>query len=141
MKSHRSVTSRTVMRTIAAMVVVVGAAVGAGPASAAEGTLAGTWVSVDTDGSNQTLTLHGAGNPSYSAFLRDDFTTAVCGGPPAKLVGTARAAGDVVFVQGTLVCLPGGNPLPGVRVAIGFAYDAQTDTLTDDFGVAWDRAG
>lgn len=142
MKSHRSITTRrTVMRTIATLAVVVGVAVGAGPASASQGTLAGTWVSVDTDGSSQTLTLHGVGDSTYSAFLRDDFTTGVCGGPPAKLVGTALAAGDEVLLRGTLVCLPGGNPIPGVRVAIGLVYDAQTDALVDDVGVVWERAG
>lgn len=110
------------------------------PASAAPGALAGTWTSEDLDGSNQSLELRGAGNPGYAAFLRDDFTSGVCGGPPAKLVGPAVADGDVLVVRGTLVCLPGGNPIPGVRVFLTFQYDAGTDTLTDDAGVVWERA-
>lgn len=143
MKSDRSVTTRrSVMRAVAAIaVVIVGGVVGAGPALAAEGALAGTWYSVDLDGSNQTLTLHGAGNQSYSMFLFDDYTTGVCGGPPAKLVGTAVADGDEVFIRGTLVCLGGGNPIPGIRVVIGLTYDADEDTLIDEGGVVWERAG
>lgn len=128
------------MWSVAAMTVAVVAPVAGAPASAAEGPLAGTWVSVDIDGSNQTLTLHGAGKQSYAAFLRDDFTSGVCGGPPAKLAGTALVDGDELLVRGTLVCLPGGNPVPRVRVAVGFAYDAQTDTLTDEAGVVWERS-
>lgn len=142
MRSNRSVTTRrTVIGVVAAIAAVVGVAVDAGPASAAEGTLAGTWTSVDLDGSNQTLTLHGAGNPWYSSFLFDDFTSGVCGGPPAKLVGTAVADGDEVFVRGTLVCLGSGNPIPGIRVGFVLTYDAEDDTLVDEGGVVWERAG
>jgi hypothetical protein len=41
--------------------------------------------------------------------------------------------------HGTLVCLPGGNVFRS-RLAIGFGYDAGTDTLTDSFGIVWHRA-
>ena len=110
-------------------------------ASAAPGNLAGTWTSVDLDGSNQTIKIKGAGNPVYSISLRDDFTTGACGGPPAKLVGHGVSDGNALFVRGTLVCLHGGNPIPGVRVSFRFEYDATADTLTDDVGVVWQRAG
>jgi len=109
------------------------------PASASPGDLAGTWASLDTDGSNQTLKINGAGNPVYSIFLRDDFTSGVCGGPPAAFVGHAVADGDELFALGTLLCFPGGNPIPGERVFLGFEYDAATDTLTDFAGVVWQR--
>jgi hypothetical protein len=111
------------------------------PASATAGNLAGTWSSVDLDGSSQTLAIRGAGNPVYSVFLRDDFTSGVCNGPPAKLVGHGVADGDEFFVRGTLVCLHGGNPIPRERVFISFEYDADADALIDGTGVVWERAG
>lgn len=111
------------------------------PASARAGTLTGTWTSVDLDGSNQTMRITGAGNPVYSVFLRDDFTTGACGGPPAKLVGHGVSDGHEFFGRGTLVCLHRGNPIPGVRVPFSFEYDAAADTLTDGGGVVWERAG
>lgn len=101
-------------RTLAVAVSLFAGAVGlVPPASAAAGPLAGTWASVDVDGSNQTLKVKGAGNPVYAIVLRDDFTSGVCGGPPAKLVGHGAADGAELFMRGTLVCLHGGNPPPG----------------------------
>jgi hypothetical protein len=46
--------------------------------------------------------------------------------------------GNDVVMEGTLVCLPGGNPFRS-RLAIGFRYDAGADTLTDSFGIVWHR--
>ncbi len=131
---------RAVILAIAVSTLAFSAGFLAQPASAAPGALAGTWTSVDVDGSNQTLQLKGSGNPFYSAFLRDDFTSGVCGGPPAKLVGPAIAFDSEVSITGTLICLPGGNPIPGVRVGFNLVYDPVTDTLTDDAGVDWQRA-
>jgi hypothetical protein len=120
---------------------VLGVAVVAPPATASGGQLAGTWTSVDTDGSHQTLRVRGAGTPGYAVTLRDDFTSGVCGGPPAKLVGHGRALESGLLVVGTLVCLHGGNPVPGERIVFEFLYDAAGDTLTDDSGVVWERSG
>ena len=131
----------TTTLAIAVSMLAFGAAVLAPQASATAGDLAGTWTSMDTDGSNQTLEIKGAGNPVYSVFLRDDFTSGSCGGPPAKLVGQAVADGKELFMLGTLVCLHGGNPFPGERIFFGFEHDAGTDTLTDTTGVVWERAG
>ena len=114
-------------------------AMSAPPASASGGRLAGLWTSVDIDGSNQTLTIKGAGNPAYSMVLRDDFTSGACDGPPAKVVGHGRAAGNDLFIFGTMVCLHGGNPIPGERISFGLEYDVATDTLTDSAGVVWER--
>ena len=121
-------------------VLLLGAALLASPASAFPGHLAGTWTSVDTDGSNQTMRIRGAGHPVYAMTLRDDFTTGACGGPPAKVVGRARADGNALVMRGTLVCLHRGNPIPGQRVTVNFDYHAGSDTLTDDAGVVWVRA-
>jgi hypothetical protein len=109
-------------------------------ASAAPGNLAATWTSVDFDGSNQTLTLRGSGKHAYAMFYVDDFTSGICGGAPAKVVGRAVVDGNDLFTRGTLVCLHGGNPLPGERVFGTLEYHAGTDTLVDSSGVVWHRA-
>lgn len=110
------------------------------PASAAPGNLAGSWTSVDVDGSHQTLRIRGSGKPVYAMFFRDDFTSGACGGPPAKVVGHALVRGQELLMRGTLVCHRGGNPLPGERISMGLHYDAGNDTLTDGAGVVWERA-
>jgi hypothetical protein len=109
------------------------------PASAAPGHLAGSWSSVDVDGSHQTLRIRGAGRPVYAMTLRDDVTSGACGGPPAKVVGHAVVRGHELMMRGTLVCQRGGNPLPGQRITFSLHYDAGRDTLTDDAGVVWGR--
>jgi hypothetical protein len=73
-------------------------------------------------------------------FLHDDFTSGVCGGPPAKLVGHGVADGTELLLRGTLVCIHAGNPIPRERIFISFEYDADTDALTDGSGVVWERA-
>jgi hypothetical protein len=121
-------------------VLVVGLVVGlsAPPAVAAQGELAGTWTSIDIDGSNQTLTITGSGTRVYAMSLLDD-SASLCDGAPALAEGSGRVAEDQLFMRAAAVCLPGGNLLRGV-INIGFIYDAGTDTLTDDFGVVWSRA-
>lgn len=137
-----AVTSRRRLTAVAGALsaIAVSFAVQAAPASAKPGTLAGNWESVDIDGSNQTLRLRGAGHHVYSAFYHDDRTSGICGGSPAKVVGRAVVDGNELVLRGTLVCLPGGNPLPGQeRVAFTFHWDSGTDTLTDQTGVVWER--
>ena len=119
---------------------VLGVAVAAPPATAGGGQLAGTWTSVDVDGSHQTMRVRGAGTPGYAVTLRDDLTTGACGGPPAEVVGHGRSHEGGLLVAGTLVCLHAGNPIPGVRVVVDFQYDATEDTLTDGSGVVWQRS-
>lgn len=126
---------------IATSLLGIGAVALAPPASAAQGDLAGSWTSVDVDGSHQTLRIRGAGKPVYAMFLRDDFTSGACGGPPAKVVGRAVVRGHELLMRGTLVCRRGGNPLPGQRISFSLHHDAGSDTLVDDAGVVWRRAG
>jgi hypothetical protein len=111
---------------------------GASTASAAGGPLAGTWSSVDTDGSNQTLYVMGTGTHAYAMVYVDDAATAVCGGSPAKVTGPGYTFDDTVVMLGTLTCMPGGNPFRS-RIAITFVHDGASDTLTDGFGVVWHR--
>lgn len=121
-------------------VLIAGLVVGPGapPALAAQGELAGTWTSVDVDGSNQTLTISGSGNRVYAMSLFDD-AAGLCDGAPASAQGSGRVEEGGLSMRATAVCLPGGNVLRGV-IEIGFEHDEGTDTLTDDFGVVWSRA-
>lgn len=107
---------------------------------AASGGLAGRWSSVDGDGSTQTLSITGSGGQAYAIVYDDESATGACSGAPARIVGPGFVDGNDVVMEGTLVCLPGGNPFRS-RLAIGFSYDAGTDTLTDSFGIVWHRAG
>jgi hypothetical protein len=128
------------MKRIASLGVLVGGLVvclAAPPAFAAQGTLAGTWSSIDTDGSNQTLTVTGSGKGAYAMSLFDD-SASLCDGDPARATGSGRLEEDQLFSRVSVVCLPGGNVLRGV-IGIGYTYDAGADTLTDDFGVVWSR--
>lgn len=123
-----------------AVTVILGfvSAVLAPSASAASGSLAGTWTSVDSDGSNQTLEIMGAGNHAYSMIYYDDSATNACDGDPARVTGPGFVDGNDLLMAGAIVCLPGGNPLR-TRIDISYVYDAGTDTLTDAFGIVWQR--
>jgi hypothetical protein len=123
----------------AGVVLAFTSAVLAPSAMAASGGLAGRWTSVDTDGSHQTLDIRGSGSRAYAVVYVDDSATSVCGGAPARISGPGYVDGDSLVAVGVLVCLPGGNVLRE-RLAIGYQYDAATDTLTDDFGILWHRA-
>lgn len=134
---------RTVLASAASCAVglaLVGSATGAAAAGSGPGSLAGTWTSVDGDGSHQTLQISGSGTRVYSMLYTDDAATGACGGDPARLSGPGYVDGDHVVMVAVLVCLPGGNVVKE-RLAIGFHHDDATDTLVDDFGIAWERAG
>lgn len=126
-------------KTISFGVLLVGLVVGLGtsPAIAAQGSLAGTWTSTDTDGSNQTLTITGSGRSVYAMSLYDD-AASLCGGAPALATGSGSVDEDTLLMRVAAVCLPGGNVLRGV-IDIGF-IQAGDDTLIDEFGVVWSRA-
>ena len=119
-------------------VLTVGSA-GLGSAASSQGPLAGTWTSVDTDGSNQTLDIRGSGRHVYAMVYYDDAATSACGGDPAQVTGPGYPDGEHLTLVGALTCLPGGNFLRS-RIAPGYTYDASTDTLTDDFEIVWHRA-
>ena len=99
----------------------------------------GTWTSIDTDGSNQLLTIRGWGQDRLAMFLFDDSATTACHGSPAHLQGSGVVNGDHLLMRGTLTCMPGGNPLTG-RTSLRFVYHLGSDTLTDNTGVRWHRS-
>ena len=126
-------------KSISLGVLLVGLVVGLGapPAIAAQGSLAGTWTSTDTDESNQTLTITGSGRRVYAMSLSDD-AASLCGGAPALATGSGIVEEDKLLMRAAAVCLPGGNVLRGV-IDIGF-IQTGANTLMDDFGVVWSRA-
>lgn len=120
---------------LAAVVLAVGAS-----ASPRDDLFGGSWTSIDIDGSHQTLKIRGSGQSGHHAMvLFDDSATTACDGSPARFKGSGLVDGDSLLMTGTLTCMPGGNPLR-FRVSLGFVYNPETDTLTDDSGVTWHRA-
>jgi hypothetical protein len=107
---------------------------------ASSGGLAGSWTSVDADGSLQTLDITGSGQTAYSMVYVDESATGACDGARARVSGPGFVDGDVVVMYGTLVCLPGGNVFRS-RLTLSYEYDPDTGTLTDSFGIVWHRAG
>jgi hypothetical protein len=107
---------------------------------ASPGGLAGTWTSIDGDGSLQTLDVTGSGQTAYSMVYVDESATVACDGAPARISGPGFVDGDVVVMYGTLVCIPGGNVVRS-RLTLSFEYNPDTGTLTDSFGIVWQRAG
>lgn len=111
----------------------------ASAASADSSAFGGRWASTDLDGSNQSLDIRGASNGHRAMSMYDD-AAGICGGAPALVSGAGTISGTTITMRAAIACLPGGNPLPG-RVSVEFSYDAGTDTLVDQFGVTWHRAG
>lgn len=106
--------------------------------------LIGDWVSVDIDGSNQTLSVSGGAGGTFDVSL-EDFGATVCGTNPATGALFAATANGSLTGSGNdltgimpLYCQKNpptffGNP------EFHFTYDAVTDTLTDSIGVTWHR--
>jgi hypothetical protein len=107
------------------------------PAHAAA-SFSGHWTATDGDGSNLSLSVQGRG--VHYAVREVDDAASVCGGAPASVNGAGEAHGELLVVQATLACAPGGNTFRQ-RIEIRFAYNATADTLTDNDGVVWSRAG
>jgi hypothetical protein len=129
-----------ISKTAVCAALVLGAqAMVAAPAFATTSPFNGTWTSVDTDGSNQVLTVRGSGAHTRAVSLFDD-AGSVCGGAPTLVAGTGTI--DDIFLGGLVAvnCLPGGNAFHG-RVFVEFMYDESTDTLVEPSGVVWHRAG
>ena len=106
--------------------------------AAAAPEFAGTWVSIDTDGSTQGLVIGQGSTPAVT--YQDDYASscANAGAPSTHFVATGRGSGDgdslwVEFRDGGC-----GRHKIG-PFGLGFSYDGSSDTLTDDFGITWYR--
>lgn len=130
--------SRRFLAAVAALILglAIPAAAIAAPASSP---FAGTWVSTDTDGSSQLLIVSGGGHPSV---VYQDFYASGCdnyAGPDTHWVAAGPGAieGDTLFADfrksGCGTFLQGGY-------SDFWVYDAGADTLTDSFGIEWQRA-
>ena len=99
---------------------------------------AGTWASIDYDGSSQTLVVSGGGHPSV---VYQDFYASGCdtyAGPDTHWVGAGQGSidGDILWVSfrksGCGTFLQGGY-------GDYYEYDSGSDTLIDSSGIVWDR--
>jgi hypothetical protein len=113
---------------------------GATPAEQPPNAFAGNWVSTDRDGSFQTMTIRANREGAYEMVLHDDMT-GPCSGPSTD-TGTGRVdgAGRLVIHSITTTCESGREPVDAGGSLI-FVHDPTADTLTDDFGVVWQREG
>src|SRR5919106_1481085 len=119
------------------------------PAEQPTSPFVGTWVSTDLDGSAQTMTVRTAGETAVEIVGRDDSASVRAGGP-STTTGTGRLDGatELVIPSPVLSCDDGsepevesGPPLEEQLRNLTFVHDLEADTLTDNFGVVWDRGG
>lgn len=119
--------------TLAGLLVLAGA-LGPSASAAPPDPFHGGWKSIDTDGSSQTLSFGGSGD-TRRVRLVDTFASG-CGGGMATASGVGTLSSNTVFVTLEVRCA-NGSFIPDTDVA--FTYDADTDTITDSFGVDWHR--
>ncbi len=108
----------------------------------------GSWTSIDTDSSLQTMDIGGAGDGSAEMTVRDA-AAGVCSDSSSTMTGTGRLDdnGDLVIATPTLTCDDGSEPLsltPPIEEQLRnltFARDPQSDSLTDTLGLIWRRPG
>ena len=108
----------------------------------------GNWVSVDVDGSSQTMEILSSGIDEYEVVVRDEAATRACAGGPSTMTGVGRLQIDetLVIAQPVLTCDDGttpaiGPPPQGELANFTFDRDPATDELVDMFGVVWRREG
>lgn len=121
---------------LAAVALAAGAFLAPGAGAAPSSPFTGTWESIDTDGSHQTLRVSGSEQGAF-ALVYLDHEASLCGGDPARYGGAGRADGDSLAGRVLVVCTPGGNALGHIGVELW--YLEGTDQLADGFGVIWDR--
>jgi hypothetical protein len=130
---------RRILTGVFALWLVAAGLLAVAPAvAAAQPGFAGTWVSIDSDGSTQALAI---GHGSTAAVTYQDFYASSCdnrGAPSTHFVANGRG-----YVDGPSMWVEFRNGGCG-RDKIGpfelsFSYDGGSDTLTDDFGITWHR--
>ena len=110
----------------------------------------GTWLSTsDADGGTQTMTVRATGEDAVEIVVLDDLAS-VCSGASSTMIGTGqlRGAGELVIPSPAYTCDDGsepralsGPPLEEQLRNLTFVLDAQTETLSDNFGGVWLREG
>ena len=119
------------------------------PPNGPQSPLVATWVAIESDGSTHTATFTISGEGVVEMVANDDYAS-VCSGAPSTMTGTGRSEGDtmVVIPEPIFTCDDGsqpealsGPPLDEQLQNLTFTYDPERDTLTDNFGTVWTRAG
>jgi hypothetical protein len=119
------------------------------PADDPRGPFLGTWVNTGVDGSKQTMMIRASGDDGAEIEGHDDFAT-VCSGAASTMIGTGQVQGptQLVIPSPVLTCDDGsepealsGPPLEDQLRNLTFTDHPETDTLTDNFGVVWERVG
>lgn len=109
----------------------------------------GSWLSIDSDGSTQTMEIRDAGDGNLEFVVRDD-VAGVCSGASSTMTGTGRldANGALVIAQPVLTCddgtepaIPGGQSIEEALANLTLTRDETSDELSDNLGVVWVRPG
>jgi hypothetical protein len=114
-------------------------ALASGTAAKPSDPFSGVWTSIDTDGSNQTISFGGPGSLRFVHYFNDG--ASACGWPDINVTATLNGIGTVS--GGTLTtdlngqCNGTGQDLSSSGVT--YTYDSTSNTLTDSFGTIWYR--
>lgn len=109
----------------------------------------GNWVSVDVDGSSQTMEILLSGGTDYEIVVHDTVAQ-VCSGAPSTMTGTGQLQtdGSLVVAEPVLGCddgtepaEAGAPPLEEQLANLTFVHDPATGELSDSLGVRWRRPG
>jgi hypothetical protein len=126
---------------LAALVGAIAVAVGLsiftlGRGSEPDVPVAGTWESVDSDGSHQTIKMsRRAKGGTYDLTLEDDDAQEACGGGPVTGNGPVTVAGSELSGEVVLDCASGAT----LEVPVRWTYREADDKLVDMAGVVWSR--
>jgi len=128
--------SATALSLLVTAMLVIGAAAAPDP-------FKGTWHSIDTDGSNQTLHIGGGPGGSYHMVYYDDGAS-VCGFDAngdflaaASAVGRLGPLGNTISTLAPVYCLASPRYLYDLDAYFEYTYQAGTDTLVDQWGTVW----
>ncbi len=104
----------------------------------------GNWKAIDIDGSNLTMAITNLAGGGYSISYHDKGATN-CGEDankklyPADGVGTGKTTTNKLVVELKVTCLK--NPPSALGVYnIELSYLANKDTISDSWGVSWQRS-
>ena len=129
---------RIVMFGLAAT--IIGAIPAAVVASNPPDPFAGSYRSIDVDGSHQLIAFGGPVSGQYAGyravFYLDDSAT-ICGGDRAFAKGVGSIDGDSISVALEVSCGSVANQVG--EDFIVFTFDQAAGTLTDTYGIVWTR--
>ena len=124
--------------TIISIIILTLLVTATGTAFAAHSPFSGAWRSIDIDGSRQQMKI-GGGNNGVFRISFVDHAASFCGGLPIRGKGTGQIGSDgVLHTDLDFRCL--GGLKKGVNdVDYRLVYDEASNTLTDAWGVTWNR--